>query len=215
MARQPQAGHAGRGGGGRGGRGGRFPKRNESSSLPRKSGEVGACKDLEGNVFTIGSGNKGKDGDMLRTSKEKLALYIGTNYGNDACQEWVSEKQLVLLEPTYPATVLTRHQARVQAVTDRVTKLIANLEKQLRIIEDGLVNTPDDLGLLKNQMEVENKLELAKFELTDVVEVKTTADEAMAFNNAWRTYRERTWCGAEARSIHWFWASVPQSCSTR
>jgi hypothetical protein len=35
--------------------------------------------------------------------------------------------------------------------------LIANLEKQLRIIEDGVVNTPDDLGLLKNQMEVENK----------------------------------------------------------
>jgi hypothetical protein len=34
------------------------------------------------------------------------------------CQEWVFEKQLVLLEPTYPATVLTRHQACVQAVTD-------------------------------------------------------------------------------------------------
>jgi hypothetical protein len=118
MACQPQAGRAGRGGGGRGGRGGRFPKRNKSSSLPRKSGEVGACKDLEGNVFTIGSGNKGKDGDMLRTSKEKLALYIGTNYGDDLCQEWVFEKQLVLLEPTYPATVLTRHQACVQAVTD-------------------------------------------------------------------------------------------------
>ena len=192
MARQPTAGRAGRGGGGRGGRAGRFYKRNESSSLPRKVGEVGACKDLEGNVFTIGSGNKGKDGDMLRTSKEKLALYIGTNYGDDSCQEWVSEKQLILLEPTYPATVLTRHQACVQAMNDRVTKLIANLEKQLRVTEDGLANTPDDLGLLKNQMEVENKLELAKFELTDVVEVKTTADEAMSFNNAWRTYRERT-----------------------
>jgi len=98
MARQPTAGRAGRGGGGRGGRGGRFPKRNEASA-PRKTGEVGACKDLEGNVFTIGSGNKGKDGDLLRTSKEKLALYIGTNYGDDACQEWLSEKQLVLLEP--------------------------------------------------------------------------------------------------------------------
>jgi hypothetical protein len=33
---------------------------------------------------------------MLCTSKEKLALYIGTNYGDDACQEWLSEKQLVL-----------------------------------------------------------------------------------------------------------------------
>jgi hypothetical protein len=32
-------------------------------------------------VFTIGSGNKGKDGDMIRTSKEKLALYIGFNFG--------------------------------------------------------------------------------------------------------------------------------------
>ncbi len=76
MARQPQAGRGGRGGSGRGGRGGRFTKRNEPGSLPRKSGEVGAYKDLEGNVFTIGSGNKGKYGDMLRTSKEKLALYL-------------------------------------------------------------------------------------------------------------------------------------------
>jgi len=73
MARQPTAGRAGRGGGGRGGRGGRFPKRNEAS-IPPKTGEVGACKDLDGNGFIIGSGNKGKDGDLLRTSKEKLAL---------------------------------------------------------------------------------------------------------------------------------------------
>ncbi len=28
-----------------------------------------------------------KYGDLLRTSKEKLALYIGTNYGDEACQE--------------------------------------------------------------------------------------------------------------------------------
>jgi hypothetical protein len=83
---QPTAGRAGRGGGGRGGCGGRFPERNKASA-PRKTGEVGACKDLDGNVFTIGSGNKGKDGNLLRTSKEKLALYIGTNYGDDACQE--------------------------------------------------------------------------------------------------------------------------------
>jgi hypothetical protein len=64
MAHQPLAGRAGCGGGGRGGGGGRFPKTKEPSSLPRKGGEVGACKDLKENVFTIGSGNKGKDGDM-------------------------------------------------------------------------------------------------------------------------------------------------------
>ncbi len=55
MAHQPHAGCAGCGGGGRGGRGGKFPKQNESGTLPCKGGEVGACKYLEGNVFTIGS----------------------------------------------------------------------------------------------------------------------------------------------------------------
>jgi hypothetical protein len=93
MAHQAHAGHAGCSGGGRGGRGGKFPKQNKPGTLlPCKGGEIGACKDLEGNVFTIGSGNKGKDGDMSGTSKEKLALYIGTTYGDDACQEWLSEK---------------------------------------------------------------------------------------------------------------------------
>ena len=32
-------------------------------------------KELEGHIFTIGSGNKGKDGDMLRTSMEKMTTY--------------------------------------------------------------------------------------------------------------------------------------------
>ena len=34
---------------------------------------------------------------MLSTSKEKLALFIGTNFGDDARKEWLSEKQLVLV----------------------------------------------------------------------------------------------------------------------
>ncbi len=48
-------------------------------------------------------------------------------------------------------------------------------------------------------MEVKNKLDVAKFELTDVVEVKTTSDEGMAFNNLWWIYRERTDCLVRSR----------------
>jgi hypothetical protein len=129
---------------------------------------------------------------MLSTSKEKLALYIGTNYGDDPCQECLSEKQLVLQEPTYPDSVLARHAVREKVVIDRVTKMVTSLGKQLQVIEAELLLTPKDLNLLKSQMEVENKFELSKFELTDVVEVKTPADECMAFSNSWRTYHERT-----------------------
>ncbi len=97
-----------------------------------------------------------------------------------------------MLEPTYPDSVLARHAVREKAVIDRVTKMVTSLEKQLAVIEAELVLTPKDLNLLKSQMEVESKLDMAKFELTDVVEVKTTSDEAMGFSNSWRTYRERT-----------------------
>jgi hypothetical protein len=55
--------------------------------VPRKASEVGACKDLEGHIFTIGSANKGKVGDMLRTSMEKMTTYISTKYGDEAAQE--------------------------------------------------------------------------------------------------------------------------------
>ncbi len=61
--------------------------------------------------------------------------------------------------------------------------MVTSLQKQLDVIEGKLLLTPTDLNLLKNQMEVDNKLKLAKFELTDVVEVKTIDDESMAFNN--------------------------------
>jgi hypothetical protein len=61
--------------------------------VPRKASDQGACKDLKGHIFTIGSGNKGKDGDMLRTSKEKMATYIGTKYGADAAQSSGMDKR--------------------------------------------------------------------------------------------------------------------------
>jgi hypothetical protein len=78
-----------------------------------------------------------------------------------------------------------------QAVDATVTKMVTSIQNQFDVIEGLLLLMPTDLTLLKSQMEVDNKLELASFELLDVVEVKTTADESMAFNNAWRTYHER------------------------
>jgi hypothetical protein len=97
MGRGNDAGQGGRGrtcGQGASGHGGRG--RNALATVPCKASEQGACKDLKGHIFTIGSGNKGKDGDMLRTSKEKMTTYIGTKYGDDSAQEWTSKKRVVL-----------------------------------------------------------------------------------------------------------------------
>jgi hypothetical protein len=106
----------------------------------------------------------------------------------------------VLQEPTYPPdSVLARHAVQEKAVIDRVTKMVTSLEKQIAVIEAELLLNPRDLNLLKNHMEVESKLDVAKFEPTDVIEVKTTSDEGMAFNNSCRTYCERTDCLVRSR----------------
>ncbi len=86
----------------------------------RKASELGAYKDLEGLIFTIDSGNKGKDGDMLCRSKEKMAMYIGTKYGDNAAQEWTSKKRIVLMEPTYSTVIETRHSERVRATREQL-----------------------------------------------------------------------------------------------
>ncbi len=97
MGRDSNAGRGGRGGSNdRSGRGRGGHGRTTSGTVPRKPSEVRACKDLEGHIFTIGSGNKGKDGDMLQTSIEKTATNIGTKFGDDAAQEWTSGVQTVL-----------------------------------------------------------------------------------------------------------------------
>ena len=100
-----------------------WPRRSRqrcSATLPRKESEVGACKDIEGHIiFTIGSGNKGKDHDMLHTSMEKLATYIGTKYGDEASQEsWTSGKKITLSEPTYSKAIRDRHTARVKSTRE-------------------------------------------------------------------------------------------------
>jgi hypothetical protein len=89
---------------------------------------------------------------------------------------------------------------------------MVTLQKQLDVIEGKLLLTPTDLNLVKSQMEVDNKLELAKFELTDVVEVKTTADESMAFNNPWHTYCERMDCLVRSRGK--VYSLVLSQCTT-
>ncbi len=190
MSRDTNAGRTGRSGNSGSGKGGHG--KGASATMPRKASEVGACKDLEGHIFTIGSANKGKNGDMLRTSMEKMATCIGTKYGDEAVQEWTSGKKITLSEPAYSQAIQNRHAARVKVTRERIELRRKSLRAEKAAIEAEITLAPTDCGLLKELREVDNQIARGDIELTDEADMKLTDDERTAHSNAWRTHRETT-----------------------
>jgi hypothetical protein len=160
--------------------------------MPRKASEVGACKDLEGCIFTICLGNKGKGGNMLCTSMEKMTTYIGTKYSNEASQESTSKKKIYLLEPAYPQAILDRHAARVRATRERIELKFRSLRAEKMAIEVKIENASTNCGFLKGLQEVDNKITKGNIKLNDEVKMKLTEDEKIAHSNAWHTHQETT-----------------------
>ncbi len=158
--------------------------------MQRKASEVRACKDLEGHIFTIGSGNKSKDGDMLCTSMEKMATYIGTKYGNEAAQEWTNGKKIVLLEPAYLQAILVRHAKRVKATRERIELRLKSLRAEKTAIKAEIISAPTNCGLLKELREVDDQFAKGDIKLKDEVKMKLTNNEKTAHSNAWHSHCE-------------------------
>ncbi len=160
--------------------------------MPRKASEVGACKDLEGHIFTIGSTNKGKDGDMLRTSMKKMATYIDTKYGNEAAQEWTSKKKITLSEPAYSQAIQNRHAATVKATREQIELRLKSLRAEKMAIEAEITQAPTNRGFLKELQEVDNQIARGNNGLNDEVKMKLTDGERKAHSNTWITHQETT-----------------------
>jgi hypothetical protein len=78
MAHQLQAGHGGLNGNERGGHGGRFHKKMSQEPYLGRVVKLGPARTLEA-MYSPSVWHKGKGGDMLCTTKEKLADTIYWN----------------------------------------------------------------------------------------------------------------------------------------
>ena len=183
-------GGAGRGdgAGARGNRGARKPR--DATDPTRRATDTGACVELGKNIFTISSGNKARDGDTLRTTKEAMILYIGTHYGEDISKEFGTGVMTVLTIPPLDPAIATRQAQRVQAHETRLKHKIANLEDQQAAILAAIAADPTDRTVLREKMEVEDAISKAEFELTEDLEIAYTLDEKAERSNVFRTHRE-------------------------
>jgi hypothetical protein len=93
---------------------------------------------------------------MLGTSKEKVATYIRTKFGDDAAQEWTSEKQIALKEPIFSQSILDRHGERVKATKDQITFKLASLRAERAVIDDKIKVSPTDCKLMTEKQEIED-----------------------------------------------------------
>jgi hypothetical protein len=187
--------NAGRGGHGRnsgqGSHGQGGCGRGASATVPRKASEAGAYKDLEEHIFTISLGNKGKDGDMLHSSMEKMTTYISTKYGNEAAQKWTSRKRINLLEPAYSQAIQDRHAARVRATREQIELKLRSLKAEKAALGSKIDDAPTNCGLLKLQ-EVDNEIAKGDIKLNDEVGMRLTDDEKISHSNVWCTHQETT-----------------------
>jgi hypothetical protein len=166
--------------------------RNTSSNVPRKASELGACKDLKGHIFTIGLGNKGKDGDMLCMFKEKMATHIGSKCSDNAAQESTSKKRIVLAEPTYSSAIDTRHAERVRPTREQLNCKMTSLVAEQNEILKEIAIQPNNQDLMKERREIEDQILKCEIDLNSEVEMKLTDNEKMAHCNAWHSHCETT-----------------------
>ncbi len=189
-------GGAGRGGAGRGtkpGRGhGKARKSAETAGIPKHSGKLGACKDMEEKMFVLSVNNKAKDGDVFRKTLEAIVTYVSSHFGENVAKELQTRQRTVLqpliLDPSIETkwmAKVTAHQAIVQAKVDSYAKLLTNIKNAGKA-------SPSDLNLAEKQIEVTEKKSKAEQELLEdpTVESVMTLDKKYSHSNAHRTHRE-------------------------
>jgi hypothetical protein len=181
----------GRGGRGRGGRGGRSRGRSrgrirgrgqnytDSANAARKI----LCANLGTNVFDYGQKYAA---DQMRTSWEKLAQFVGTNYGQDISNELQNKITVINFEPVHTDYVLLKHSLRETMIHNGQMNIQRARKVQEIILEAAVLagldmEAPVKLALLQN--------EIAQGEFSANIEVPIVLNDSQKFqfSNEWRT----------------------------
>jgi hypothetical protein len=172
-----------RGGRGRGGRGGRSRGRGQNYTGSVNAARKGLCANLGNNVFEYGQKFAT---DQMRTSWEKLAQYVGTNYGQDISNELQNKITVILVEPVHNDDVLLKHSMRETMISNGQMNIQRARKAQETILEaavqSGLdMEAPMKLALLQN--------EIAQGGFSANVEVPIVLNDSQKtqFRNEWRT----------------------------
>jgi hypothetical protein len=175
---------------GRGGRGNserdRGRGRGHDYSGTRGALKSGLCAALGSNVFDYGHKAAA---DQMRITVEKIVQYVGTNYGQDICNELRNKTTVILPEPVHTAAILTRHATRSKMIRDTQKDLQDAREEQKKHLEAeiaaGDIEAKMKLALLKADITA------ADYQMKLDIPIELTEEEKTSHSNAWKSHRER------------------------
>jgi hypothetical protein len=120
--------------------------------------------------------------DQMRTSWEKLAQYVRTNYGQDISNELQNKITVILIEPVHTDDVLLKHSLR--------ETMIRNGQIKENILDAAVLAGIDMEAPMKLDL-LQNKISQGEFSANMEVPIVLNDSQKTQFSNEWRTYRER------------------------
>ena len=175
------SGREGRGAG-RGARGGRG--RGSGYAPKPKSTKVGLCKELEHHIFDYGVSNAA---DLMRTTQEKIAQYVGAKYGEDISNELTNKTTVVVPPPVYSTVIKLKHRNWEAHVRTRQTRTKAALQAKLTKIQAQDPDMIDDVEVA----DLENQIEDIEYQQAQEVPYNLTESEKLEFTNESKAHSVR------------------------
>jgi hypothetical protein len=126
----------------------------------------------------------------MRTSWEKLAQYVRTNYGQDISNELQNKITVILVEPVHTDDVLLKHSLRETMIRNGQMYIQGARKAQETILDAAVLvglymEAPMKLALLQNE------ITQGEFSANIEVPIVLTDSHKTQFSNEWITYIER------------------------
>ena len=115
-----------------------------------------------------------------------LVHHSGATFGQDISNELHSKTTITLTEPTYSEAVLERHEQRVEMIEESRRNL-----RRARLLQLNALEESESEDRFIKIADINNDLLKAEFEAQQDIPIEMTDAEKTAYENEWRTYRER------------------------
>ena len=146
--------------------------------------KVGLCKELENHIFDYGVHNAA---DLMRTTQEKIAQYVGIKYGEDIANELTNKTTVTVAPPVYSAAILLRHQEWEAHVRKKQKNTKTALDAKLKQLRSAATVDRDVVAIA----DTENLINDVEYQQGQAVPYNLTDSERLEYSNESKSHSNR------------------------